>query len=405
MSRSFKRFLTTGLLGLFVLSSLLAACAPQATPTAAPAAEVTEAPAAEAPATEAPAAEAPVAEEDLQVVRVGMTPFFEYHYSTVASELGWDKELGLKLEFTWLTQSGPSIQALANGSIDTANTCIVCNFPFYESVPNLMNFINTDQFKGFIVIGRKGQVKTYDEFLTELGDPEKAKKATIEQFRGKTWPIYRANYEPLLTATLGQAGMTIDDVEILNFPDDEKSALAMIGGTGDFYMGGLPAEINLLLNHSDQFVLVGGADILGPAGLWYSNIASTEEWLAENEETALKLMAMSYRYNRYMNEKPDVVLPIILKAMNDHSGAQMSQDELKFVFENFVGPRTYQEDKETALNPDSDLYWGVSAEYYVKNSTELPEDADYRRNNPVDEWFAKFLARPDLLEWVDAPLE
>lgn len=399
MSHSPYRWLAIVLSSLLILSTLLSACAQTAPPVPAAATQEPAAPA----ATEAPE---PVEEEqDLQVVRVGMTPFFEYHYSTVASELGWDEELGLKLEFTWLTQSGPSIQALANGSIDTANTCVVCNFPFYESVPQLMNFINTDQFKGFIVIGRKGQVKTYDELLAELGDPQEAKLATIEQFRGKTFPIYRANYDPLLTATLGQAGMTLDDVEVLNFPDDEKSALAMIGGTGDFYLGGLPAEINLLLNHGDKFVLVGGDEILGPAGLWYSNIASTEEWLANNEETALKLMAMSYRYNRYVNENPDAVLPIVLKAMNDHSGTQMSLEELKFVFDNFVGPRTYQDDKETALNPDSELYWGVSAEYYVANSTELPPDADYRRNNPVDEWFAKFLARPDLLAWVDAPLE
>jgi len=85
-------------------------------------------------------------------------------------------------------------------------------------------------------------------------------------------------------------------------------------------MGGLPSEINLLMNHPDQFKLIGGAEILGPAGLWYSNVASTQKWLAANEDTALKIMAMSYRYNRYVLEKIDVVMPIVVKAMNDHSG-------------------------------------------------------------------------------------
>jgi ABC-type nitrate/sulfonate/bicarbonate transport system substrate-binding protein len=67
-------------------------------------------------------------------VRVGMTPFFDYQFFAVAKEFGWDKELGLDLRFTWFTQSGPSTQALARGSIDTVNTCVVCNFAFYVSM-------------------------------------------------------------------------------------------------------------------------------------------------------------------------------------------------------------------------------------------------------------------------------
>jgi ABC-type nitrate/sulfonate/bicarbonate transport system substrate-binding protein len=403
-----SRKIFTITLGILLMAGLvLTACAPEAPTVEAPAAEddtTAEEPSEQEAAEEEPAAEEP-AEDEVAVVRVGMTPFFEYHFFTVADELGWDDELGLDLQFTWLTQSGPAIQAVANGSIDTANTCIVCNFPFYESVPNLMNFITTDQFKGFVVIGRKGEVTTYDEFLEDLGDPEEAKLATIEQFRGATWPIYRANYDPLLSATLSQAGMTLDDVEIINFPDDEKSALAMIGGTGDFYMGGLPAEINLLTNYPDDFVLVGGSEILGPAGLWYSNIAATEEWLAANEDTALKLMAMNYRYNRYILEKRDAVLPFIRDAMNEHSGTDLTVEELEVIFDNFVGPRTYQQEAADTYNPDSPYYWGNSASYYVEQSTELPEDADYRRNNPLEEWFNKLMERDDLLAWIDSPLE
>jgi ABC-type nitrate/sulfonate/bicarbonate transport system substrate-binding protein len=338
-------------------------------------------------------------------VRVAMTPFFDYQFFSVAKEFGWDQALGLDLKFTWLTQSGPSIEALASGSVDTVNTCVVCNFPFYESVPEMQNFLTVNQFKGFVVIGRKGQAKTYQEFLTELGDAEQAKVATIAQFKGKTFPMYSANYDPLLRATLDQGGLTMDDVKIVNFSDDEKAALAMIGGTGDFYMGGLPSEINLLSNHPDEFILIGGSEILGPAGLWYSQIASTEKWLADNEDAALKIMAMSYRYNRYIQEARDKVLPIVVEAMNAHSGVGTTEEELNFIFDTFLDFRTYQQDQETTYNPDSPLYWENSAKYYVAQSTDLPKDADYLLNNPLNEWFDKFLANEDLLAWVDAPLE
>lgn len=391
---------------LLVLSIILGACNPTAAPSPEPVEpKVEEASQPESAPAEPAAPAEPVEEAAPVVVRVGMTPFFDYQFWSVAKEFGWDKELGIDLQFTWLTQSGPSIQALANGSLDMVNTCIVCNFPFYEAVPEMVNFLTVNQFKGFVVIGRQDQSTSYDEFLSELGDPEKAKVATIEQVRGKTFPMFMANYEPLLKAVLSQADMKVDDVKIINFPDDEKSAIALIGGEGDFYMGGLPSEVNLLMNHSDKFKLIGGAEILGPAGLWYSNIATTTEWLEKNEDVALKIMAMSYRYNRYIQEQPDKVMPIVAEAMNTHSGVDNDIDELKFIFDTFLDFRTYQQDKETCNNPESPLYWENSAKYYVEQSSDLPEDADYLLVNPLNVWFDKFLERSDLLEWVDAPLK
>ncbi len=339
------------------------------------------------------------------VVRVGMTPFFDYQFFAVAKEYGWDKDLGLDLQFQWLTQSGPSVQALANGSLDTVNTCVVCNYPFYTSVPEMQNFLTVNQFKGFVVLGRQDKSKSYAELLSELGDAEKAKNAAILQLKGKTFPIYLANYQPLLTAVLEQAGLGIKDVKTINFPDDEKAALAAIGGKGDFYMGGLPSEINLLMNHSDQFKLIGGAEILGPAGLWYSQVASTEKWLTANEDAALKIMAMSYRYNRYVQEKIDTIMPIVVKAMNDHSGVATDVTSLKFIFDKFLEFRTYKQDGETTYNPSSPLFWENSAKYYVAKSTELPKDADYALKNPLNNWYKKFMARKDLLAWVDKPLK
>jgi ABC-type nitrate/sulfonate/bicarbonate transport system substrate-binding protein len=388
---------------LMVASLILAACGPQATPSAAAPTVAQEAPTAAQPA---PTAQPPApTTAPVVAVRVGMTPFFDYQFWSVAKEFGWDKELGLDLQFTWLTQSGPSIEALANGSLDTVNTCVVCNFPFYSSVPDMQDFLTVEQFKGFVVIGRQGKSKSYQEFLTELNDPAKAKTATIDQFKGKTFPEYLANYKTLLTAVLGQEGMKITDVNTVNFADDEKAALALVGGTGDFYMGGLPSEINLLQNHPDQFKLIGGAEILGPAGLWYSNIASTKQWLAKNPDAVFKIMAMSYRYNRYVQDQPDKILPIVVKAMNDHSGVATTAENLKFIFDTFLDFRTYQQDQKTTYDPTSPLFWETSAKYYTPLSTDLPAGADYNNQNPLNDWFNKFLQQKDLLAWVDAPLK
>ena len=343
-------------------------------------------------------------EGELPKVRVALIPFFDYQFWSVAEEFEWDTELGLDVDITWLTQSGPSVQALANGSVDVINTCIVCNYPYYESVPELVSFLTVNQFKGFVVIGRRGQSKTYWEFLDELGDPDAARKATLLQLKGKSFPMYTANYTAVITGLLEDVGLELDDVNLINFPDDEKAAIAMIGGTGDFYMGGLPSEINLIMNHSDEFQLLGGAEIMGAAGLWHSHVASTTEWLEDNEDAALKITAMSYRYNRYINEAPDKVFPIVVEAMNSHSGVATDEEEIIFIFETFLQFRNYQDEKRDTYDPNSPLYWKKSADYFLERSAEMPAGAKSTDKNPVEVWFNKFLDRKDLLDWVDSPL-
>ena len=51
------------------------------------------------------------------------------------------------------------------------------------------------------------------------------------------------------------------------------------------------------------------------------------------------------------------------------------------------------------------MFWENSAKYYVAKSTELPKGADYAAKNPLNDWYKKFVARADLLTWVDTPLD
>ena len=57
-------------------------------------------------------------------------------------------------------------------------------------------------------------------------------------------------------------GIGIDEVQLLNFADDQKAATAFLSGTGDFYIGSLPQE-RRLLSMEDRFVNAGGSEVLG----------------------------------------------------------------------------------------------------------------------------------------------
>jgi hypothetical protein len=93
----------------------------------------------------------------------------------------------------------------------------------------------------------------------------------------------------------------------------------------------------------------------------------------------------------------------VIEAMNAHSG--VARPKIQYTFDTFLDFRTYQQDQETAFNPESGLFWEQSAQYYVERSQDLPEGADYLLVNPLNEWFEQFLAQQELLDWVDAPLE
>lgn len=342
-------------------------------------------------------------------VRVAHTPFFDHQWVVLAEEFGWDQEHGINFELRDFAQVAPSVQAMVNGSIDIVEGCIVCNFPFRESVPELTVFLTEDQFKGFLFIGREGgDLTPYDELLEEHGDAEAAKSAALEQFEGRTFAYHRGVYDPLVSSALSQVGLSLEDIEILNFADDEKAALAFIRGEGDVYTGSLPQESRMLLEMPDQFINLGGAELLGPAGLWYSNMSASSDWIDENRATVYKMLAMSYRYNRIRQEQASCVLPAVTETINRMSGSNQTVEQVEQTFDEFLQHRTYQEEREETYNADSPLYWKNSASYYVEQSVkngEYPSDGDYESVNRQEEIFTEFLEQDELLQWVDAPID
>ena len=339
-------------------------------------------------------------------MRVAVAPYFDYQMITAAKKFGWDRQLGIDLKVTYMGNDPAQVAALTSGSIDVAALCLVCGFQFYGAQPEIRTFMTTNQFKGFAVIGRKGMVKTYDQFFHELGDHDRAKSATIEQFKGSKWVVRLGAFETMISAMLAQADMNLDDIEIIGFADDEKAALAFIQGTADFFTGSLPQETRLLLDFPDQFVNVGGDEIIGPAGLWYSNFAALAPWLAENEDAALKLMAMNYRFNRMMNECPDQAAELLAQAVNAQTGSDFTPENAQFITQEFERYRSPTQEKAETNNPDSDVYWGKCAKFYMDEQIrtgDLPTGSSYREFNPLDEWIDKLLAHDELMDWIGQP--
>jgi ABC-type nitrate/sulfonate/bicarbonate transport system substrate-binding protein len=340
---------------------------------------------------------------DATVVKMGMGPYFDYQPWAIAHYLGIDKDIGVDLQFTTVPSVGAGVAAMRQGAIVAMYSCHACDFPLLKSVPSLRSWLITNQFAGFIVVGRKGQTETFASLEPKVG-AQKAKEQILNSFKGKTFSLVLALRETLMKSALSQVGLTMNDVKFADFPEDPQAALAFEKGTGDYFIGGLPQETKLLLA-KDKFVNVGGTEILGPAGLWYSTEDSLEPWLKNNHDLALKLTAIWYRVSRYLKEKPELTIPLWTKEINEAAAANFSEEEVKTTVGLMVFP-TIAEAQATVFNPKSPLYWRNSVDFYAELSKDkLPSDYQAIRYDMEESLFNDLLKNKTLMDWVNSPLK
>src|SRR5690606_28858164 len=177
---------------------------------------------------------------------------------------------------------------------------------------------------------------TFDQLKSK--GAEEAKTAVLESLRGKNFAIRSSSYGALLSSALAQVDMTMDDIKVTDFSTDAQAALAFMGGTGDYYIGSLPQEAKLL-EEPDKYVNVGGTDVLGPAGLWFSSMAASTDWLDENSDTVDRLLAIWYRTMTYMDQDPDTTIPMFADAINEAAASDLSDETVGTILselENFA---------------------------------------------------------------------
>lgn len=339
----------------------------------------------------------------VETVRIGSGPYFEYQPWVVAHELGLDKQQGLDLQISNIASTQTAALAAKRGDLDIVASCHACDFPIFKAVPDLQDFMITDQFKGFILVGRKGAAQTFTDLSGKVG-ADTAKQQILQSLKGKTFVMHKVSYESLLTAALDQVGLSANDIKIADFPDDASAGLAFSRGEGDYYIGSLPQEAKLLQS-PDQYVNVGGTDILGPAGLWYSTMASTSGWLGAHKATVNKLLAVWYRTMTYLKQQPDKVMPIFTKAINKAAASNLPEDQVKYIVTNLDFFPTLDEAKSSVYGHSSPLYFQKSVTFYEQgNKSVLPSNFDASRSIVDEKYFNDFNGEKALVDWANAPI-
>lgn len=393
---------------LIVLVAALGAGCARPSGTETPTQTSTQPPDQQPAQTAAPATEAPPAPPPLTKVRIGTLPYFDYTAFVAASALGLDKEQGLEFEFVPFSLETPAVQALIKGDIDIAQGAIGSFAPLLPQVPELRIVLNNNQFKGFMFIGRQGNIKTFAELREEAtGDFARAQRETMGQFKGKTIVMVKSSFEGMLKAALEQSGLALKDVKILDFADDAKAAAAFLRGEGDLYTGSLPQVVRIL--KEPGYVNVAGNEVLGPAGIWFSNSAVTEQYLNQERATLLKVLAVYYRTMRYLVEKEGPTLGAMVEHLNKQAATNLTVEDAKNLRDTFVDFADIEGSLRRVYSPDSPLYWRKAAVHFIQQNEELgkitPGSVNIEQIVVQEQVFNELLRNKELIGWVQSPIQ
>ncbi|MBL7501140.1 ABC transporter substrate-binding protein [Frankia sp. CNm7] len=343
---------------------------------------------------------------DLTTVRVGIGPFLDNQTLPLAQQLGFATEQGIKFEFKTLPSNDAIYQAVQTGQLDVGAGTIRGLVPLAQTAPTLRNYIIRDQFLGFFLVGRtEDDPPVYADLVDQGRAPEEAKTTVLRSWVGKTFNIVGSqNFAPI-AAGLQAAGIDPESVKINNFADDAKAAAAFQSGEGDFYTGSLPIQSALLLDHPDDYVNVGGYEVLGPAGLAYDTWTTSQGWLDENPELALKVLAVVLKTSRYIDDNLDSAAPKLTDLVNTASAGSLPVDQVKLLATEFTDFLTPEDLTSKVFAPASPYYWQNEVKLDIEQSSPAPPaDYDPAEVANAEEWFQKLRANSALMSWVNGPL-
>lgn len=309
-------------------------------------------------------------------VTIGNGPYPMYQLFYVAKEMGIDELFGLDFELKTFTNSAPGYLATVRGDVDLTYGCIAEMVSVMKGVPEIRHFAPVGFFKGFFFVGRVGEMTPWDELVKEKGF-EQAREIRRNEFKGKTIMIIPQKI-PLVVDMLEQVGLTEDDVTFMNFADDQKGATAFMAGEGDLYIGGIPQQ-RKLVEQSDKYINVGGHEILGPAGVWYDTVASTDKFMIDNREAALRTLACMLLTEKFFYKDMQKFAELGAEEMSRLLGSTFSIDD-------FIEMQTEYDQYQTLELCISDVY-NVDSVYYWRNPVEYTFAAAVKEGT-LDETYA-----------------
>lgn len=306
-------------------------------------------------------ASAPAAET--ATVRFAAGPVFDAQMPAVGLEKGYFDDVGIDAEVKTAVELAQGTQALAAGDLEFAFQALEATIPQARTLDSISWARIDDIWYGLSLVGREGEYKTFDEFVQEGQSDEEALVSTLEQLRGKSLITFFRQWKASLNGLLEAAGLGPAD-EFFNIVDMpfQEGAVAFLRGEGDIYMGDLPGTFRVL--EEDGVELTSARDWPPfPGSFIYVGWVSDKGWMAENEDTYMRVMGVLFRVANDLsprtlepNKPQDEALTIMYEKVNEESGASFDLEAARWVNKDVSPWLTVDEMGEVLFDPKSPQY-------------------------------------------------
>ena len=349
------------------------------------------------------------------VIRIGATPSYDDRLWSYAASIGMDTRIGLDLEIIPFV-SIPYTQ-LQTDEIDMLFSCQICYGTIIGEFPEYRNYLITNQYQGFVLIGRAGETVVYEEALDRLGDEEAAMAELAESMRGKEFVKTEGFPTTFERGLLENIGLTFDpddtanqDVVFKYYPSMEAMNFGYLSGEADYYTGNLSAQARMLYSEelAGEYVVAAPLELFGASAILYSTEGVRADWLEENPETVLRSLAIWYRASRYLDAYPEIVGEFVGEEAKDQTGGTSLG---AFVTSRIMTELNYfpllDDAKDYMFTPGELTYFGnVVADSFASGREEgyIAEGVDWQDHEVQEVWFNRLLEREDLVAWINAPL-
>jgi ABC-type nitrate/sulfonate/bicarbonate transport system substrate-binding protein len=331
-------------------------------------------------------------------VVLGNYPVFDLGPWVAAEHWGYLDDLKLTLEHRVFPDERTGLAALAGGTSQLQLMGLVSLAGVKPTFPDFQNVFQPEVFMGFAPLVRPdGGLKTFEQLSQEIADPAEAKQATCAQVAGKTWLMQLgASHEPVLDAVLECAGLTRDDLTLIDIGPAEGAA-AFIRGEGDIYLGDVPNRFRL--EEEGMLPLISAFD-LGPKATDFVAIVANEPWIAEpeNEDTLMRLMAAWYRALDDLlvgDARSDEGWQAIADWVNEGAGTSFDKEAARFVLTTISPPVPADDMLRTFYTPGEPWYLPDRAAFDVQTREDQgavdPGEVDPATLDMSQELFEKYL--------------
>lgn len=316
------------------------------------------------------------AEADPQIptkeVKLVQAPFNDHSYGSIGIAKGWFKESGITVKpepngtILVMDQVAP---ALLSGQVDVGSMASSVWLSALDQTTKNKMFTYADVFIGHAILGNpKSGYKTFKEFQDEGMSFDEAMKAALTQLKGKSYAYpSETSQRPFQNYVFGKAGMKLSDAKGVVVDDPKVVELATAGRVEAASPTGGPNVVQLLklgwkpIVSKQELIASGeGADLEGT--LLSSGWAATDDWLAENHDTALRLASLMYRIIDLKKDQPEEAAKIQIPFLNSIAGTNFTTEDA-VQLDTLVDPFfTFEEQEDFFVNKESPWYYRKGGE-------------------------------------------